>query len=155
MRKSFGVIVAIALAGCLGRGQEAGGSTPSSATVLRACPLGVPSAHIDVVETADGTDLELFATLPSHVTELRRRVRDQTHAHGPGHHDGLGHAGRHGLGHEHGLRLWTLPPLRATVYDAPAGARLALVPIDPRDRAALRDAVAKRVAYLEGRGCPD
>ena len=132
------------------RADETGLSSAEITT--KACPLGVPSTRIHVADTSDGVSLA-FTTTPSGVVELRRRVHDQARASGPNRHQGAGHDGRHGGFHDHGLRLWSMGELRASVEDAPAGAKLAIAPVDPARRADVKKRVIERVALLESRGC--
>ena len=134
-------------------GSRADEAEVSSAEITtKACPLGGPATRIHVADTSDGVSLS-FTTTPSGVVELRRRVHDQARASGPNRHQGAGHAGRHAGVHDHGLQLWSMGELRASVEDAPARARLAIAPLDPGRRADVKKRVIERVALLESRGC--
>ena len=125
-----------------------------SAAILKACPLGVPSTRARVADTQDGVEV-VFSTTMSGVDTLRSRVRDQARANGPKRHLGAGHDGRHGGYHDHGLQLWSMGNVNATVEDTPNGARLTIVPAEAWRRDEVRKLVIERVAHLEAQGCHD
>lgn len=131
-------------------------STVESATLVEACPLGVPWTRVAIADTAEGVSID-FASDPSRVTEVRQRVRDQALVHGPGSHRGPGHAGTHGGAHggprDHGLQLWKLGELVTAVSDTPKGAALVVTPVEPARRAEVREFLATRVAHLQSAGC--
>jgi hypothetical protein len=134
-----------------------GGAEPTSlhsATIVAACPLGVPSTRLQVAEAKDGIHV-FFTTRMSNVDDLRARVRDQAKVNGPDRHHGRGHFGEHEGAKNHGLRLWMLGPVTTTVEDTPAGARLTVIPADPARRDEVRNALIRRVAEIEAAGCPD
>ena len=126
--------------------------TSARAPVVMDCPLGVPHTHVELVETANGADV-LLSTSEQRVTDLRMRVRDQTQMRGPGQNAGTGHLGQHGVGHEHGLRLWQLPPHEVGMADAPLGAVLH-VTTAPERRDALVIQLRARIAQLSAPSCP-
>lgn len=125
-----------------------------SATLAEACPLGVRGTRLQIGDTPNGV-VVLFATRPSNVGELRRRVRDQAQVHGPGDHEGGGHLDEHEGARDHGLKLWQLPPVRTDVEDTPTGARLVVVPLDPARRDAVRVHLVNRAARIRKPGCLD
>lgn len=139
------------MCGCVG---STAAPSREPASVITACPLGVPDTRVRVVETKDGLDLVLTTARVSRVTELRERARDQVRANGPGRHVGRGHDGEHSGGHDHGLRLWAVEGVRATVEDLAAGARIGITAVDPARVREIREVVIKRVARLESKGCP-
>jgi hypothetical protein len=120
---------------------------------VKACPLGVPDARIDVEDVPDGVDA-VFTTSSVHVNDLRHRVRDQAAIHGPDAHLGTGHGGVHGTGQGHGMRLWDMPAREASVVEVDTGARLHVVASDGAHVAELRARVRERVATLDSHDCP-
>jgi hypothetical protein len=122
------------------------------APVVMACPLGVPHTLIELVETERGADVR-FTTSDQRLTDLRTRVRHQAEVRGPGQHIGIGHLGQHGLDHDHGMRLWQLPPHEATAEDAPEGSVLHVAALAPEQRVELVAQLKARVARLDGRFC--
>lgn len=123
-----------------------------SATLIEACALGVPGTSVRAEQRGEGIAVT-FATRPSKVEELRVRVRDQAHAHGPNRHQGLGHLGDHQGARDHGLRLWALPAATTSVEETASGAILIVTAVDPNRRAELSDGVKARVAHLADNGC--
>ena len=137
------------LIGCVDRGPT------EPKPVVESCPLGVPGTRIRVLDTPAGVDLLMTTSNAAAAGELRRRIKEQTARHGPDHREGLGHDGRHGSKHGHGLRLWAMPKTATIeVVEESLGARVILVPEDPTQLQELRDAVIHRVAKLEAQGCP-
>jgi len=128
-------------------------SSLHSATLVEACPLGVPDTRIQIAEVNDGI-VVFFRTRSSNVDELRLRTRDQANAQGPDRHRGRGHFGEHKGARNHGLRLWTLGAIVTHVEDTPSGAKLTIFPADPARRNEVRAAVIRRVAEIEAAGCP-
>ena len=124
-----------------------------SGTMVEDCPLGVPWTRVQAHDTPAGLDVA-FDTSSTKVVELRRRVRDQAAANGPDRHRGSGHDGEHGGPRAHGLQLWTIADLRASVEDTPAGAKLVLASSDAGRRDELRRRVNERIARIQGSGCP-
>lgn len=144
---------ALALAGCTSLAMR--GADPSaleSATLVEACALGVPGTRTAVQRTAAGATVS-FSTRPSHVDELRLRVRDQAKVNGPERHRGRGHMGEHKGARDHGLRLWALPPVRTTVEDTASGANLVVAAADPARAEEVGAAIVSRVKHIEGAGC--
>lgn len=129
-----------------------------SATLVEACPLGVPWTRVRVADASDGIAVA-FTSIPSKVAELQQRVRSQALVHGPNRHMGPGHGGEHGGKHggprDHGLQLWRLGDLATQVEDTSAGATLIVTPADPARRADVRQALVDRVAHLEKADCAD
>jgi hypothetical protein len=150
------ICASLALAGCtsLFMRSEPSEADLKSAAILKSCPLGVPSTRVRIADTGAGVDL-FFTTSMSGVDDLRRRVRDQAKANGPNRHLGAGHDGHHDGYHDHGLQLWSMGQLSTNVEDTPSGARLGIVPLDPKRRDEIRKLVIERVAYLEAQGCHD
>jgi hypothetical protein len=142
--------VAAALAGCASATPPPAAPPPPATTsaelVYAGCPLGVSGAQVVVTDTESGVDLTFTAT--SHVTELRRRVREAAAMHGRGAYEGEGHDGRHATGGNHGLQPMQLPPARAEVDAITHGARMHVAPIDPADRDALRAKLRERAAKM-------
>ncbi len=124
-----------------------------SATLVEACPLGVPWTRLDKRVTDRGIDVIFTSVEPSRVPELRERVRDQAHAYGPHRHAGPGHEGTHEGPRDHGLRLWSMGDIVTEVDDTAAGATIAIAPVDPARRDELRKLVAERVNELASSGC--
>ncbi len=154
MSRRLAAVLLILLSGCASFAMGAA-DRPSleSATLVEACPLGVPWTRMRVTDAANGVMVDFQTSLPSNVDELRRRVRDQSHAYGPDRHRGAGHDGEHGGPRDHGLRLWTMGDLTTRVEDLPAGARLTIAPNDPRRIADVRQRVSQRITHLETAGC--
>jgi hypothetical protein len=125
--------------------------TSATAPIVKGCPLGVPHTHVDFVETAEGADVSFF-TAAQRIAELRVRVRHQAEVRGPGQHLGTGHLGKHDLGHDHGMRLFELPPHEARAEDAPSGAVLHIA-VDAAHREELLGRLKARVGRLETRSC--
>jgi hypothetical protein len=149
---AFGALVASLLSvGCI-RDPERSRARGPGAPVVNACPLGVAFTRIAIVDTPLGVDV-IFETREDRVADLRRRVRDQAERHGPGARSGQGHAGQHGLAHDHGMRLWELPASSVAVTDVAGGARMSLGPLGSTTREELRARVIRRVAWLEAQGC--
>ncbi len=153
------VALACAVAGCDGNTTVTtaaqGKGTVVGKPLVVACPLGVAGTRIRVDDTTNGVDLSFSTSNANAVADLRQRIRQQTERHGPERREGLGHGGRHGYAHGHGLRLWAMPPASTTIEETPAGARLVLTSDEPARRDELREAVIRRVARLEAQGCPD
>lgn len=148
--------VLILLAGCNSFALGAADRTSlRAATLVEACPLGVPWSRVEMAETADGALVHFVTSLPSNVPELRQRARDQARAYGPDRHRGIGHDGDHGGPRDHGLRLWTMGEIRVDVADTANGATLHVAPADPARLAELREHVARRVAQLNAADCPN
>jgi len=126
--------------------------TSAKAPVVMDCPLGVPHTHVELVETANGADI-ILSTSEQRVPDLRTRVRDQTRVRGPGRHTGTGHVGQHGVGHDHGLRLWQLPPHEVGMADAPFGAVLRITSA-PERRDELLTQLKARIAKVSAPSCP-
>jgi hypothetical protein len=143
---------ALVACGAAGNASEPAPVSPYSGSV-RACPLGVPETRVDVEDTPEGVEV-VFRASEAHVVELQGRVANQAAEHGPDAHAGMGHHGKHGLSHDHGMRLWDLPPNTATVVDFVDGATLRIVALDPASRDDLRMRVRARVAHLESQDCP-
>jgi hypothetical protein len=161
--KYIGRLAFLVLTGCTSLAMGGADTTSlRSATLVEACPLGVPSTRLQVADAPDGVYV-LLATRMSNVDEIRLRARDQARAYGPDRHLGRGHFGEHKGPRNHGLRLWTLGPIKTSVENTPSGARLLIVPVDPKDRERvdpgrrdeIRAAVIRRVAEIEASGCPD
>jgi hypothetical protein len=127
----------------------------TSATLTKACPLGVPATRVRIADTPSGVDLLFATTNASSVDDLRRRVHDQARAHGPNRRRGSGHDGRHGGYHDHGLQLWSMGPVETQVEETASGARLSVAPVDPGRRDEVRKLVVECVAHLEAQGCDD
>jgi hypothetical protein len=147
------VVAGLALGAC--HALALGGADPSAlkaATLVEACPLGVPGARVQKVDTAEGADV-YFTAPERNREELRRRVRAQARASGPDRHQGEGHDGEHHGPRDHGLRLWSMGPVATGVEDTGAGAKLAVSPVDPSQRDALRERLGQRVAHLEAADC--
>jgi hypothetical protein len=145
--------VLVVLAGCTSPAMRwADPGSLQSATLVEACPLGVPGTRLRAGETGDGIEV-LFTTRASNVEELRLRVRDQGRVHGPERHRGRGHFGEHGGARDHGLRLWALPPIRTSVEDIAGGAKLVIAPVDPAHRDDVRRAVSERVGSIAAADC--
>jgi hypothetical protein len=143
----------VILASCVSGAPPAGPATPTFATITR-CPLGVPGTRIRIADNAAGIDVFFVTSDAERVEELRARVRSQVERHGPDEHAGLGHHGSwHRMGHDHGMRLWSMPPMRVEAFDIDGGARLAIAPVDPARRDELRAEVIRRVAKIEAAGC--
>jgi len=128
----------LAFVGCTASTESAVGKPAAvmPGPMVTGCPLGVSGALATIESDEQGVALT-FLTAPERVDELRARTRHAAEFHGPDAHLGLGHAGTHGQGGQHGLHAMQLPPTRATVTDVKAGARVELVPVDPADRGAL------------------
>ncbi len=145
----------VVLTGCTSLALAGGDPTSiHSATLVEACPLGVPGTRLQVAEAKDGIHV-FFTTRMSNVEEIRLRARDQARVNGPDRHVGRGHFGEHKGARNHGLRLWTLGKVTTEVVDTPNGARLTVVPADPARRDEVRAAIIRRVAQIEAAGCPD
>ncbi len=125
-----------------------------SATLVEACPLGVPWTRVRVADASDGIAVE-FTSIPSKAAELQQRVRSQALVHGPNRHMGPGHGGEHGGPRDHGLQLWRLGDLGTQVEDTPNGATLVVTPADAARRADVRQYLVNRVAHLEKADCAD
>jgi hypothetical protein len=146
---SVPALFVLCLAACAGssRGERFGaGAEPTS------CPLGIPGTSIGVVDIDGGVAVTLSS--PHHADEVRIRLRDTAFVHGPGEHAGLGHAGRHGRGDGHGLRLYEAPPAKATVEDRVDGAELRLVALDPARADELRAKLHERARAIDASLCP-
>jgi hypothetical protein len=118
------------------------------------CPLGVPDTKVEIADTKEGV-LLTFTTW-NRIDELRRRVRDAAAMHGPQAHLGLGHAGQHGLGQGHGLRLTDMPVGRAAVEDVELGARLRLDAVDGARVGELRSLIRTRIDDIRlGHACEE
>ncbi len=136
----------MALAGFLGQSDPL---TDPVSTVPRpddqhsGCVLGVPDTRVQIADTKKGVVLT-FSTW-DRIDELRHRVRDVAAMHGTHAHRGLGHAGRHGLGQGHGLRLMDMPVGHAAVEDVELGARLRLDAVDDLRVLDLRSQIRARV----------
>jgi hypothetical protein len=117
------------------------------------CPLGVPDASILAEDSEDGIAVTLVSL--EHTAELRLRAEGAARMHGPLTHGGLGHDGRHGQGHQHGLHAGLWPPAVARVTDVPAGARLDIVPVDGINRDRLRAVVHARVVEIASTACDE
>jgi hypothetical protein len=154
MSPSVPILVALLFAGCSSISMGAADrASLRSATLVEACPLGVPWTRASTRDTENGVAVDFATSYPSNVDELRRRVRNQARVHGPEARRGDGHDGEHGGPRTHGLRLWSMDPVVTNVEDTPAGATLLVAPVDPSRRAAVRDGIARRVAELEAAGC--
>jgi len=148
-------LVLVVLTGCTSLALSGADQTSlHSATLVEACPLGVPGTRLNVAEAKDGIHV-FFTTRMSNVDEVRLRARDQAKSNGPNRHAGRGHFGEHKGARNHGLRLWTLGKMKTEVIDTPSGARLTIIPADPARREDVRAAVTRRVAEIEAAGCPD
>lgn len=131
----------VASSGCtslLVRGEPTAAPELTSATVTRACPLGVPETRVRVADTRDGVDL-LFETSPQRVDDVRRRLNEEV--------------ANRADAQDDGLRLRSLGEIRASSSPTSSGARLSLAPTDAARRDELRKRVIERVAELEARGC--
>jgi hypothetical protein len=129
------------------------GSAASAASGgVKACPLGVEEARVDMVATAEGADL-LFTVPSSGLDELRRRVSDAAALYGAGAHKGLGHHGEHLGAQHHGLRLNDLPPLEAQAEPTEGGARLHLRAKNAGDVADLRSRLRDRLDVVTAGPC--
>ena len=127
-------------------------SSLAASTQVEACPLGVPETRVDAVETPEGIDVR-FSSPPQRIDELRRRVHDQARANGPERHLGEGHGGEHKGPRDHGLRLWSIAPVRTRIEYTATGAKLAIAPVDPSMLADVRARVARRVDHLAKADC--
>lgn len=125
----------------------------TSSPVVKACPLGVPFTRISVADTAGGADV-LLTTEDKHVPDLRARILNQAKVHGPDAHTGPGHFGRHGYGHDHGLRVWQIGGVEVTAEEVPRGGLLHVKAKDPERIDAVRARLRSRVAYLDLQPCP-
>lgn len=153
LRNALRAAALVVLTGCTSvtlRGADPG--SLRSATLVEACPVGVPGTRLLAYETTESVIL-FFATRTANVEQLRLRVRDQARVNGPGRKQGRGHFGDHKGARNHGLRLWTMPPVRTTVEDTASGAKLEIVAVDPAHRTQVRDAVVARVAEIESADC--
>ena len=145
----------VLLTGCTSLALAGGDPTSlRSATLVEACPLGVPGTRLQVAEAKSGIHV-FFTTRMSNVDEVRLRARDQARVNGPDRHLGRGHLGDHKGARNHGLRLWTLGKVTTEVVDTPSGARLTILAADPARRDEVRAAVTRRVAEIEAAGCPE
>jgi hypothetical protein len=145
----------VVLTGCTSLALAGGDPTSlRSATLVEACPLGVPGTRLQVAEAKDGIYV-FFTTRMSSVDDIRLRARDQAKVNGPDRHLGRGHFGEHKGARNHGLRLWALGKVATEVVDTPSGARMSIIPADPARRDEVRAAVTRRVAEIESAGCPD
>lgn len=149
--KPFALVLCAAfVAGCTA--SEPAPRNPEGTTILQAqadahCPLGVPSARVEVADTPGGVSMT-FTASPDRIAELRARASDAAAMHGPGQRLGRGHDGKHGSGGEHGLQAMQLPPSHAGAEDIEGGARLNLRPVDPSDLGALRLKARERAAAM-------
>jgi len=118
------------------------------------CPLGMTGTQVAAVDTPDGVDVTF--TTKGDLVELRQRVEAQAEFHGPGKHEGPGHAGVHAGAHTHGLRLTEIDaPMKATVTDVDGGSRLHVAATNASDLAKVRSGVHERAAKIVALGdCP-
>jgi hypothetical protein len=126
--------------------------TSSIDTAIKGCSFGVPGALGTFDETDEGVSLTILGP-PDRVPELRERARHAAAIHGPGAGFGPGHEGQHGQGDGHGLQAMQLPPMRATVTDVEAGARIVLIPVDATDRARLATRAEDGVRRMNAAAC--
>jgi hypothetical protein len=104
-------------------------------------------------DTEDGVLIALRAF--GDVGEIRRRAADAAAMYGPGAHRGLGHDGKHGGGHQHGVGLAHLGvPVHAEAENTPEGARILVRPKDPADLERMRAALWARERRSRLGGCP-
>jgi hypothetical protein len=143
------LIVVLPATGC-GR-SEFVPSAPAPASSA-ACPLGVPGARVDAIDSPEGVDLRITAPA-DRVDEVRHRARDAAQLHGIGAHQGLGHEGKHLGAQRHGLRLTELPPIRTMVEDVDGGAQIALVARLPEQVSDVRSFVRARVDVVNAGPC--
>ena len=117
------------------------------------CPFGVRGARVRMSDTDDGVVIALRGF--GDVEEIRRRARDAAAAWGPGAHRGLGHDGRHGGGHQHGLGLAQLGvPVQAEAEDTAEGARITVRPKAASDLETMRAALWRREEHARAGQCP-
>jgi hypothetical protein len=147
----------VALTACRGSGSDqpasATSTTQAQSPIVRACPLGVPETRVSFTERSDRVIVS-FSTTKDRVDELRTRIAHQAGQNGPDRHEGMGHDGKHGGSHGHGLRLWEMPPSRSIIEDTPDGARLHVKPLANEDLPALTAKMRERVRALEDKDCP-
>ena len=116
------------------------------------CPLGMLGTRVSVHDREDGIDVAF--TADHDVEQLRRRVHDQAAHYGPGAHKGLGHHGVHAGDHQHGLRLWNLPPVRLSVDDTDLGATIHVAAESPAREKEVSWTLHSRIDELEYGACP-
>ena len=121
---------------------------------LSKCPLGIPRARVRVDDTPRGADVTFTVDSADRVAELRMRVARAGEVNGPGAHAGLGHAGMHGQGYDHGLRLWSMVPTTTSVEATRDGAVLHIAANVTQQRAALLAQLHERIAIVTAKNCP-
>jgi hypothetical protein len=103
--------------------------------------------------TEDGVVIALRAY--GDLGEVRRRARDAAAMYGPAAHRGLGHDGKHGGGHQHGLGLARIGvPVEAQAEDTAEGSRITVRPRAASDLEQMRAALWKREASARAGACP-
>ena len=117
------------------------------------CPFGVRGARVRMSDTEDGVVIALRAY--GDIEEVRRRARDAAAMYGPGAHRGLGHDGKHGGGHQHGLGLGHLGvPVQAEAENIDDGARIIVRPKAASDLERMRTALWHREGSARAGECP-
>lgn len=147
------VILLSASLGACARGEVLPKPASTSSPIVRSCPLGVPLTRVDVADTSAGVDV-LLTTDDRHMSDLRARIQNQARVHGADSRTGPGHFGRHGYGHDHGLKLWQIEGIEVSAEDVPSGG---VVHVKVKDEArldAVRARLRSRVAYLDLQRCP-
>lgn len=130
--------------------------TSATSPRVTACPFGVPTTHLHTKEVEGGLDVVVMADERYRV-DARSRAEVQARVNGPGWKAGPGHFGKHGLDHDHGLRLWKLatsiPNVKVSSEETPEGAVIHVTTGEPRRVSELRGRLSDRVRFLGTKSC--
>jgi hypothetical protein len=129
-------------------------SAPSG-HVMAMCPLSVDGTQALAADVPGGETLT-FTTDTGPIGELRERVKAMATIHNQQHDDVAarqGRAGRGMAGSGNAMSGTEMPTSWATFIEVESGAAILVVPVDPADLHALRNAIRLRAQRLREQGC--